>query len=419
MNNRFLYFLLFFCILGCKKDDTIGVDVSARDVVLPVAGGEADVVVSGSVDGWTYSVSDPWLIVRRAGERLTFIADENLAGDERVATVTITYQDEVLQTVKATQPGVSIVGAVSELSFSNAGGTQEVEIVANSAWSVSDQPDWCTASVAGDKLAISAERNLSTGSRSGDIPLSAGEVSATSVVTQQGSAWYESFDMVLVPGGTFTIGAQSADASAANYDARAYTTEAPVHQVEVADFYLARYEVTQEQWEAAMGSNPSTVVGEKLPVTSVSWDDVQEFLEKLNAASGKTYYLPTEAQWEFAARGGAESDGTLFSGSNVLGACGWYYSNSGGSVQEVGQKQANRLGIYDMSGNVREWCQDWFDYYTANPAVDPSGPASGSMKVNRGGSWRTPAVNCRNSYRHIDYPYEASNDLGFRVALAR
>jgi len=214
--------------------------------------------------------------------------------------------------------------------------------------------------------------------------------------------------MVAVQGGSFKMGSNDSD------------DEKPIHTVTVNDFYIGKYEVTQAQWKAIMGNNPSYFKGNNLPVENVSWNDIQEFIQKLNAKTGKNYRLPTEAEWEYAARGGAKSRGYKYSGSNSLGGVAWYNSNSNSKTHSVGQKQANELGIYDMSGNVWEWCSDWYDskYYKKSPAFNPQGPSSGSIRVFRGGSWDYFESFSRVAYRSDFYPGFRYFIIGFRLALS-
>ena len=217
--------------------------------------------------------------------------------------------------------------------------------------------------------------------------------------------------MVYVEGGTFTMGATSEQGS------DAYSDEKPAHSVTLSGYYIGKYEVTQKLWKAVMGSNPSRFKGDNLPVERVSWNDVQEFLRKLNAMTGKNYRLPTEAEWEFAARGGNSSRGYKYSGSNSVGSVAWYYANSGDRTHAVGTKSPNELGIYDMSGNVWEWCQDWYGSYSGSSQRNPKGPNSGSSRVGRGGSWYHNTMYCRVSYRVNGTPGYRYSNLGFRLAL--
>ena len=217
--------------------------------------------------------------------------------------------------------------------------------------------------------------------------------------------------MVYVSGGTFTMGATSEQGS------DAWDDEKPAHSVTLSGYYIGKYEVTQKLWKAVMGSNPSNFKGDNLPVERVSWNDVQEFLRKLNAMTGKNYRLPTEAEWEFAARGGNSSRGYKYSGSNSLGNVAWYYDNSGSGTHAVGTKSPNELGIYDMSGNVWEWCQDWYGSYSGSSQRNPQGPNSGSSRVFRGGCWSYDARFCRVSIRGYNTPGYRLNHLGFRLAL--
>ena len=217
--------------------------------------------------------------------------------------------------------------------------------------------------------------------------------------------------MVYVSGGTFTMGATSEQGSDADSD------EKPTHSVTLSGYYIGKYEVTQELWKAVMGSNPSYFKGDNLPVENVSWNDVQEFLRKLNAMTGKSYRLPTEAEWEYAARGGNSSRGYKYSGGNSIGNVAWFGGNSGSRTHAVGTKSPNELGIYDMSGNVWEWCQDWYGSYSSSWQRNPQGSNSGSYRVGRGGCWSLSAGYCRVSLRGSDTPGGRGNDLGFRLAL--
>ena len=219
------------------------------------------------------------------------------------------------------------------------------------------------------------------------------------------------FDMIMVEGGTFTMGATSEQGN------DAYDDEKPAHQVTLSDYYIGETEVTQALWQAVMGSNPSHFKGNSNPVESVSWNDCQEFIRKLNSLTGRTFRLPTEAEWEYAARGGNESKGCKYSGSNSIDNVAWYKSNSSSKTHAVKTKSPNELGIYDMSGNVHEWCQDWYGSYISNAQTNPKGPSDGSHRVLRGGSWRSDARLCRVSNRGRYSPDRMDNYFGLRLVL--
>lgn len=220
-----------------------------------------------------------------------------------------------------------------------------------------------------------------------------------------------SFEMVAVKGGTFTMGCTSEQGGDCDND------EKPTHNVTLNDYYIGKFEVTQELWKAVMGKNPSNWKGDKLPVENVSWNAVQEFITKLNQKTGANFRLPTEAEWEYAARGGNKSNGYKYSGSNAIGNVAWYWDNADKKTHQVGTKSPNELGIYDMSGNVLEWCQDWYGNYSSGNQTNPTGPSAGFYRVLRGGSWYYIARNCCVSYRYRSNPDGRGNDFGFRLVL--
>jgi len=232
-------------------------------------------------------------------------------------------------------------------------------------------------------------------------------------------------NMVYVEGGTFLMGSE-----------RDYWQK-PVHEVTVSSFYMGKYEVTQKEYQAVMGSNPSDFRGNNRPVHKVSWYDAVEYCNRLSKKEGLTpcysgsgdditcnwnangYRLPTEAEWEYAARGGINKDDYIHSGSNDIYKVAWYLINSR-KTHYVGKKKANSLGIYDMSGNVYEWCWDWYDeaYYSKSPRNNPTGAASGSIRVCRGGSWISSLGDCTVSFRFYYDPFSRYCNLGFRVVRA-
>ena len=220
-----------------------------------------------------------------------------------------------------------------------------------------------------------------------------------------------SFSMVEVSEGTYTMGATSEQGDDNLVESK------PTHRVSLDKYQIGQTEVTQSLWQAVMGSNPSKVKGEQLPVTNVSWNDCQNFILKLNALTGKNFRLPTEAEWEYAARGGHNSRRYTYSGSNNIHAVAWHSANSKNTIWRVASKKANELGIYDMCGNVSEWCDDWFGNYESGSQDNPHGMATGECRVVRGGGYADISDNCRVSYRQHQKTTYSDEGLGFRLVL--
>lgn len=221
------------------------------------------------------------------------------------------------------------------------------------------------------------------------------------------------FTMVHVEGGSFTMGATKEQNSQT-------LDQKPAHKVTLSQYYIGETAVTQELWEAVMDVNPSCFKAQKHPVEMVSWDDCQEFIARLNQLTGETFRLPTEAEWEFAARGGNKSKGFRYAGSDNLSDVAWYDDNANDQTHPIKSKLANELGLYDMNGNVWEWCNDWYsmDYYEISPKNNPQGPDSGSGRVNRGGSWYTNMTRLRISVRDGNASNSRYSALGFRLAMS-
>jgi formylglycine-generating enzyme required for sulfatase activity len=218
-------------------------------------------------------------------------------------------------------------------------------------------------------------------------------------------------ELVWVPAGSFQMGSPSSESGRSD-------DEGPVHAVELDGFWMGKYEVTQEQYEAVMGKNPSNFKGTKNPVEMVSWKDAREFCRKASEKTGKGIRLPTEAEWEYACRAGTTTRFCFGDSDNGLDEYAWYTANSGSKTHPVGEKKPNEWGLYDMHGNVWEWCGDWYaDKYGAGAAKNPAGASSGSYRVFRGGSWRSPAGNCRSANRSGIVPDGRIFNLGLRAVV--
>ena len=266
-----------------------------------------------------------------------------------------------------------------------------------------------TASITGTLASNAvASSSSNTSGYSSDLSSMASGSNAISIPVKNGI----SIEMVKVEAGTFMMGATSEMKDP-------YSDEKPLHQVTLTnDYYMGKYEVTQALWEAVMGSNPSNFKGDNLPVEKVSWNDCQEFISKLNSLTGRKFRLPTEAEWEYAARGGKKSRSYQYSGSSNISDVAWYDGNSGSKTHPVGTKQANELGIYDMAGNVSEWCQDRYGSYVSSSQTNPTGADSGSRRVFRGGGWSSNARICRLSFRGCNSPDFLFSFLGLRLTLS-
>jgi sulfatase modifying factor 1 len=237
---------------------------------------------------------------------------------------------------------------------------------------------------------------------------------ATTLQGQTTTTLSDKPEVVVVQGGTFTMGSNIEK------------DETP-HSVTLSSYSIGKYPVTVGQYKkyctatgTAMPEAPSWGWNDKHPIVSVNYNDAVSYCNWLGEEYGGDWRLPTEAQWEFAARGGTKSQRFTYSGSNDLDEAGWYADNAGGKTQAVGRKKANELGLFDMSGNVWEWCKDWYDkdYYTSSPITNPKGATSGSYRVLRGGSWSYSATTCRVAYRRLSDPAYRINYFGFRVVLS-
>ena len=394
-----------------------------------------DVRIPSSASSWIHRVETRALRT----DRLHFSVSENRGRDVREALVVVKDRNSKLSdTLRVCQYGKGLIVSQQKYFVPRAGKTISVEVKGGIEYGVtipSAFQSWI-ASAGGTSSSLSdvtpktyrfAVSELEGNEeREGYIVFSGNSLTDT-VYIYQGGDFTEtikgmSFDMVYVEGGTFQMGATSEQGR--DY----YSDEIPVHSVTLSDYYIGKFEVTQGLWEKVMGTTIheqrikagysfTNGVGSDYPMYYVNWEEAQEFCKKLSQLTGKTYVLPTEAQWEYAARGGVKSRGYKYSGSNTIGNVAWYSDNSSSSTRPVATKQPNELGLYDMSGNVWEWCSDWDGYYSSESQSNPTGPSTGSRRVLRGGSWGYYAGGCRVSYRIGNYPSYRNFNYGFRVVL--
>ena len=335
--------------------------------------------------------------------------------DKKVYSTLLSFQTE--------PPPLQVSAATIETVF--AAGTVQFEVISILAWTITSNQSWCAVQPGyGEgncEITVSVSENATGAPRNATLTVTADNLSRQVTVEQSFPIISEvEPEMVFVQGGDFIMGCTS------ELGSDCYNDEIPAHQVSVSDFYISKYEVTQTQWRMIMGTNPFSFTGDSLPVDNVSWNDVQVFISRLNALTGTQYRLPTEAEWEYAACGGGSSMGYKYSGSNNVDSVAWYWNNipsqtmgnEGYGTQPVGLKSPNELGIYDMSGNVFEWCSDWYDEYTGSTQTDPTGPLTGVYRVVRGGSWNSGERGVSISFRGFITPELYHNYLGFRLVCS-
>ena len=381
-----------------------------------------NVTVTSDID-WMAKTSANWIILSKnsgyAGTTtLTINIGANTLTSSRSGYVEF-YNSEynVSKKVDINQIAFSPELSVSPNSFDVGAEatTKTVTIESNFSWTAKTSSSWIyvsklSGSVGTTALTIEIDANTSTSSRSGYVEFYNTEykLSKKVYINQYLAEFIETIEslnmkMIFVEGGTFAMGSNDGD-----------DDEKPVHNVTLDSYYIGETEITQAQWRAIMGYNPSEYTGDYRPVECVSWEGVQKFCKKLSELTGKRYVLPTEAQWEYAARGGNKSKGYKYSGSDNVDDVAVYDTSSHSNVKS---KKPNELGIYDMSGNVWEWCSDWYDssYYSLSPQANPQGPTSGSARVLRGASWDFNSSYFRVAIRGAGNPSGCNCYNGFRV----
>ena len=422
-----------------SKEKYLRVSVESLSFTSP-AGSMSFTVTSNT--SWTIKSDHEWCTVSSTSgsndATITVNVTENTSTSSRSATITISSNDAGSVKVSITQAAANSDLQLNKnnLSFTATGGSDSFTITSNVNWTITSDQTWCTLSSSSGSndatVTVYVSENTSTSSRSATITVESATIMRTLAVTQNGATPVTppssqdrsftvggvTFKMIAVEGGTFTMGATSEQGS------DALDREKPTHSVTLSSYSIGETEVTQALWQAVMGSNPSNFSGSNKPVEHVSWDDCQDFIRRLNALTGENFRLPTEAEWEYAARGGNKSRGYKYAGSNTIDNVAWYWDNipsqssgsAGYGTQVVATKSPNELGLYDMSGNVDEWCQDWYGDYSSSSQTNPTGPSSRSARVIRGGSWDYNARFCRVSFRYYSDPTRRLS-MGLRLAL--
>ena len=452
MKKIYIVSLIFLGLIagltGCKEKEVPEVlppelTLNGTSVEAEVAGGEYSIsyTLTNPVEGVLPDVVSVagWIQdFEVTADRISFDVLPNDAQESRSAEVVVTYAGvSPSPRFQVIQPGAAVPEIVlerTEIELPAVGGSGEVGYTVQNAIEGIDVniecgDDWVKNLWAKDgKVTFALPENTASVPRTSEVILSyaGANASATFRISQAKAEENQpdpsvpevsievngmTFDMVFVEGDTFNMGATSEQA----YDA--WPQEYPVHEVTLSSYYIGKFEVTQGLWEAVTGKNPSSHKGNaNYPVEQISREDAKTFVATLSELTGRTFTLPTEAQWEFAARGGRQRVFKVFSGSDEINEVAWYYDNSNMESHPVGKKAPNELGLYDMSGNVWEWCSDWYGSYTNDDAENPTGPESGEYVVIRGGCFNNSVGGCRVSFRSSDSGGSNFN-IGLRVVM--
>lgn len=443
--------------ISCSDENSLGEDyvpslvglkVSSTNLFFEPSASSQSIIVKSNLD-YTVTSSATWCTATQStdGTKIIISVDNNTTLSQREALVTLNAEDSKLsKIVNVTQSEVFLDVSSTYLNFSSSASSQSVTVTSNWDYTVTSSASWCTATTSSDRktLIINVAANNSGEIRVATVNMKNEHTGLTAQIsinqsgpitkkmTLTGNGKTVSFSMKLVEPGTFQMGSTSGDSN-----------ETPVHQVTITQFYyIGETEVTQALWYAVMGQSPtlegsqkyypeswstSYGLGDDYPAYFISYEDVTLFLDKLNSLvasqlpSGMNFRFPTEAEWEFAAKGGNKSKGYTYSGSNSVDDVAWFADNSGGSSHQVKMKAANELGLYDMSGNVWEWCYDWYGSYSSNDQIDPTGPNTShyTTRVHRGGGFENLyAKGVRPSYRGFNSPDYGAKTYGFRLALS-
>ena len=454
MKAKYLLSFVILCslLLSCKDDrpfedaylwqNNASLTASLTTLLFE-ADASTQTVAINTNSGYGITVDQTWLTVERAADNqtLTVSVQANTTSTTRNATVTINASGKS-QTISVSQSASSLKVSESTLAFEASESSQTVSVTASGNYTYSTDASWLTITKGSattraesvTELTITAVANTEESERTATITLTLGSITKTIEVTQEGANTRTftitgngktvTFKMKKVQGGTFQMGSTSGDSDAQ-----------PVHSVTISKaYYMCETEVTQALWYAVMGQSPTSDgkqwsstdgMGDNYPAYWISYEDCQSFLSALNSklssqlVSGEQFRFPTEAEWEFAAKGGKKSQGYTYSGSNTIGDVAWYEDNSGDKAHQVKTKSPNELGLYDMSGNVWEWCYDWYGSYSSSSSAqtDPAGSATGSQRVNRGGGWSHDYSYCRVANRVMNAPLNRYKTLGFRLCL--
>lgn len=407
--------VLMLLLTGCAED-YIGTYFITNDSIKLNYKGYASVVdIEGNSTNWIAECEETWISLSQNGTELTVGASINFTEADRFGDIIIKYRGECLDTIHVVQ----LAFATEIISVESAGNTISYDFPTTEIDSLSCESDWITMHYAFNKITVEIEANNCLEPREAFIDVFIGGVSHRIIEVRQSNASLTLDDLMLVEvsGGTYLQGAQSFDIEDDGFDPDATSIESPVHIVTLDSFMMGKYEVSQRIWHLVMGYNNSSMKDDNMPVTNVTYDEIMIFLAKLSAHVNKPFRLPTEWEWEYAAKERKSSGFSMYSGSNDIDDVAWYYSNSFKMLNYIGLKIPNALGLYDMTGNVMEICDGYYIAYTEEEKINPR-VENGSLRVTKGGAWNSQRTNCRTTYRYCINESSCGDNIGFRIVLA-
>lgn len=416
INMKIYNIILVFVVLlaGCTEQYIGTYDISYSNVNLTYQGTMVSVVIEGQSNNWLATCSEDWIKLRHKNQMLEITGDPNFSENSRQGEIMITYRGELIDSIQVHQSGF----AVESLDIVSTGDTIHYDFPTDIVDTVLCDSDWISVLPSYDEITIEVLENKGLYPRADLVKVVIDSVVHELLQIDQRATLltFEDLCMIEVPAGTYLQGAQSYDSAAEGYDPEATGIESPTRRVTLDSFKIGQYEVSQDLWERVMCYNNSAAKGENLPVTNVTYAEITDFTARLSEYFGKTFRLPTEAEWEYVAKECGEDGYSLYSGSNDINEVAWYYSNSFKMLNYIGTKKPNSLGVYDMTGNVMEMCRGFYETYTEEDQTNPISD-TGSLRVTRGGGWNSQRANCRVTYRFCVGDDTSGDNIGFRLLV--
>ena len=414
MKYHIIILIMCSILAGCAEDYIGTYDISETSVELDYKGAPFEVSIEGNSTNWIAECDEEWISLKHKGRSLIIGAPLFFGTEERKGEIVIKYRGETLDTLNVCQTGFTM----ETMEVENTGRTITYEFPTGDIEEITCDSTWIEVRHAFNEITVNVAENNYLEPREGFIEVTINGESHRLIKLTQSETPLTLDDLMLaeVPAGAYYHGAQAYDSESIGYDPEATSIESPVHRVTLDAFKIGKYEVSQKLWQLVMGYNNSYRKDNDLPVTNVTYNEILTFLEKLRSHLNIQFRLPTEWEWEYAAKEGKSADYTLYSGSDDIESVAWYYTNSFKMLNYSGMKVANSLGIFDMTGNVMELCDGYYTQYTSEEKTNPR-VESGSLRVTRGGGWNSQRTNCRTTYRFCINDDSSEDNIGFRIVM--